>query len=338
MRVPGFVPTYLVHPPSMKNGETYEFLKSKYTTVGQGQTYKNKVGASASNFDNLALTEDQFKTVEETDYVVPDRRGVSATHASGDVRDRSKPFYGGTMYNSTFRNFKDEGAVVVAMEVEELREGFEKHCDGNGELNLKHIKRWLNDSLGFAATPDWIVLKFLKPVDENPSGRFTWDEIVAAYPRIRRAIDMDIKKDVVGKPEWLTASKKMPPKVLQNLGVKSAMQIATTKLEDRKFSNGKGGMWSCDHDMLAGTSRDTYHLPGYAGHIPMSKRNPIVEKQGDAKVPREIKNNLRLIYSHDLPGYTGHQPMNARNDIGEKKGGRDPRTTAGSAALGEDIL
>ena len=321
----------------MKSGESHEILANKYSNVGQGQTYKQKVISSSMNFDNLALTADQFKTVEKKDYKVPDRRGVSAGHASMDVSERSKKFYGGTMYNTTFRNFAEEGRRVVEREVEDLREGFEKMTDRNGEMQVKGIRKWLNISLGFEHTPDWIVLKFLKSFDENPSGRFTWEEVVAAYPAIRNIIDIDTKKDVVGKPEWLVASKKMPPKVLQNLGVKSAMQIAMAKIEDRKYSH-KTGMWSCDNDMLTGTTRDTYHIPGYAGHIPTSKRNPIVQEQGDAKEPREIKNNLRLIYSHDLPGYTGHQPRAARNDVGEKKGGRDPRTTSGSAALGEDIL
>jgi hypothetical protein len=242
------------------------------------------------------------------------------------------------MYNTTFRNFAQEGNSIANLDVEEYRAAFDLLADSSGTMSLKHIKKWLDNVLQIDDTPSWIVLKFLKSFDENPSGRFTFDEVVAAYPVIKRSIVSSIKKDVVGKPEWLIASKKMPPKVLRNLGVKSAMQIATCSLDDRKYSNGKGGMWSCDHDMLEGTTRDTYHIPGYAGHIPASKRNPIVQQQGDAKNPREIKNNLRLIYSHDLPGYTGHQPVAARNDIGEKKGGRDPRTTSGSAAVGEDIL
>jgi hypothetical protein len=97
-------------------------------------------------------------------------------------------------------------------------------------------------------------------------------------------------------------------------------------------------MYSTSQDMLAGTTRDTYHIPGYSGHIPASKRNPYVVAQAEAKVPRITKNNLRLIYSHDLPGYTGHKPNAAINDIGEKKGGRDLRTTSGSAAVGLSLL
>ena len=158
---------------------------------------------------------------------------------------------------------------------------------------------------------------------------------------IVQAIKNDTRKNVAGAPEWLTASKKMPPKVLSNSGIKSAMQIdigmAGDNPADRPYKN-KTGMYSTSQDMLAGTTRDTYHIPGYAGHIPASKRNPIVMQQGEMKQPRNVKNNLRLIYSHDLPGYTGHQPKAACNDIGRKKGGLDPRTTSGSAACGLDIL
>ena len=169
----------------------------------------------------------------------------------------------------------------------------------------------------------------------------TFEELEAALPTIIHAIKHDTAKNTVGQPEWLIASKKMPPKVLTNGGVRSAMQIdfgmADTNPADRPYTY-KTGMYSSSQDMLLGTTRDTYHIPGYAGHIPFSKRNPVVMEQGEMKVPRPTKNNLRLIFSHDLPGYTGHQPRAARNDVGRKTGGLDPRTTSGSAATGMDIL
>lgn len=333
----GFVPTHLVHPPSMKNGETYEFLREKYGSVGQGQVYKELVKSGTMNFDNKTLVGDQMATVKSSDYKIPDRRGVAAFHDSADVSARSKPFYGSTMYNSTFRNFSTEGRLILSLnDASDLKDAFDRHCDSKGELSLKRIQAWLSDAVG-SSVPDWITSKFLKSFDANPTGRFTWDEVEAAYPSIVTSIRNDVTKQGTSQPEWLTASKKMPPKVLTNSGVKSAMQLAMQHPSERKYKY-KTGMWSCDEDMLAGTTRDTYHIPGYSGHIPMSKRNPVVSEQGDAKVPRPIKNNLRLIYSHDLPGYTGHQPHAARNDIGEKKGGRDPRTTSGSAAVGQDIL
>ncbi len=331
----GFVPTYLIHPPSMKTGENHEYLRNKNSSVGQGQVYRKRIGASCMNFDNRTLDADTFANVSKKDYKRADRRGVSANHESADVSERSKPFVGETMYNVTFRNFRVEAQPFLNMMSGDYKDCFDMYAT-RGELSIKAIPKWLNETVQMLV-PDWICIKFMKPFDANPTGRFTFEEFEAAYPTIINAIDMDTKKDVVGKPEWLVASKKMPPKVLTNAGLKSAMQIACPAIDERKWSN-KTGLWSCDQDMRAGTTKDTYHIPGYSGHIPASKRNPIVQEQGEAKNPRAIKNNLRLIYSHDLPGYTGHQPRAARNDIGEKKGGRDPRTTSGSAAVGEDIL
>ena len=334
----GFVPTHLVHPPSLKSGETYQTLRNKYINVGQGQTYEKNLVSATMNFHNRSLDQDTFTNVKSTDFKRADRRGVSAFHESADPVTRSKKFHGQTMYNSTFRNFPAEAKTILSLPVEELEEPFIALANSDGELSLKNIGKMLNRATG-ELVPDWIVAKFLKTFDANVTGRFTYSELVSEYDIILRAIKADTMKDVVGQPEWLAASKKMPAKILTTTNMKSAMQIAMEHPDKRQYTNGKGtGMWSCDQDMLAGTTRDTYHIPGYSGHIPASKRNPIVREQGDAKDPRPIKNNLRLIFSHDLPGYTGHKPRAARNDIGEKKGGRDPRTTSGSAAVGTDIL
>lgn len=245
------------------------------------------------------------------------------------------------MYNETFRNFATEGKMITALTIDDYVQPWEATMDANGEVPLKEIPALLRRVTNNPTVPDWISIKFLKSFDPNPSGRFTFEELAAALPSILTGIKADTTKNVAGAPEWLTASKKMPPKVLTNSNVRSAMQIdmgmAGDNPADRPYWN-KTGMYSTSEDMLAGTTRDTYHIPGYAGHIPASKRNPIVMVQGEMKKPRPIKNNLRLIYSHDLPGYTGHQPKAARNDIGRKKGGLDPRTTSGSAACGMDIL
>jgi len=335
----GFVPSYLIHPPSLKNGETYYTLHNKFGTVGQGQVYENDLVSSSLNFDNRTLDEDTFNVSKAKDYKRADRRGVSAFHESAPPEERSKPFLGETMYNSTFRNFQHEAKMIVDVPVEAYKESFGKFANPEGELSLKKVSKMLNDAIG-KIVPDWIVAKFIKTFDANPTGRFTYSELVAEYSVIIRAIRADTKKDIVGQPEWLVASKKMPTKILTSTGMKTAMQMAMAHPNERKYlkEEGRASMWSCDHDMLTGTTRDTYHIPGYSGHIPASKRVPTVVEQGMARNPRPIKNNLRLIFSHDLPGYTGHKPRAARNDIGEKKGGRDPRTTAGSAAVGEDIL
>jgi len=252
------------------------------------------------------------------------------------------------MYNSTFRNFTAESLSITRLPISAYVEPWSALEDSSGTISLQEIPKLLSLAVDGAnstntsyTAPDWIAIKFLKTFDASPTGRFTFADLESSLPTILSAIKNDTRKNVAGAPEWLTASKKMPPKVLTNSGMKSAMQIdmgmAGDNPADRPYTN-KTGMFSTSQDMLAGTTRDTYHIPGYAGHIPASKRNPIVMLQGEMKEPRPIKNNLRLIYSHDLPGYTGHQPKAARNDIGRNKGGLDPRTTSGSAACGMDIL
>ena len=130
----GFVPTHLVHPPSMKTGESYDFLNNKNKSVKQGQTYVKPIVSSAMNFDNHTLDEDTFNVVKSTDYKKPDRRGVAAYHESAPPEERSKKFYGQTMYNSTFRNFVEEAKPFLAMEVGDYKAAFDMFANSNGEL------------------------------------------------------------------------------------------------------------------------------------------------------------------------------------------------------------
>ena len=94
-----------------------------------------------------------------------------------------------------------------------------------------------------------------------------------------------------------------------------------------------GDLPHCD-DLFEGTTKDTYHIPGYCGHIAASKRNPDVLLHSEAEIARENGTSLRLYHRHNVPGYTGHQPTNARNDLGERLSGAHPATTSGAAALG----
>ena len=65
-------------------------------------------------------------------------------------------------------------------------------------------------------------------------------------------------------------------------------------------------------DRLEGSSKTTYHIPGYSGFIAKSQRNPLVVTMSNALEKRPDKSDLRLFLTHNLPGYTGHEPRAAR--------------------------
>ena len=71
----------------------------------------------------------------------------------------------------------------------------------------------------------------------------------------------------------------------------------------------KSGFASTTRDMFKGTSRDTYHIPGYGGYIPLNPRHTHVSDQYECKEPRPLQTDLRLYARQNILGYTGHLPQ-----------------------------
>lgn len=138
------------------------------------------------------------------------------------------------------------------------------------------------------------------------------------------------------EPEWLIASKKIPDEPIPRAPVRSSYQkdfgMAGEGPETRPYLY-KNGMAGSTIDMCEGTVKQTYHIPGYQGHIPSDARNPVSQKQSDAYEARAKGTNLRLYHKHNMTGYTGHQPTHATNDRGERLCGANPATTSGATAM-----
>jgi len=69
-----------------------------------------------------------------------------------------------------------------------------------------------------------------------------------------------------------------------------------------------------------GTTKASYHPPGYSGFVPETGKNPKAMAQGLCPVPREGTKKIELCtlfqYPHQLPGYGGYRPQTAVNDVG----------------------
>jgi len=69
-----------------------------------------------------------------------------------------------------------------------------------------------------------------------------------------------------------------------------------------------------------GTTKATYHPPGYSGFIPETGRNPHATVQGICRNEREGTKNFELQtlfqYPQSIPGYAGYRPQTAINDVG----------------------
>jgi len=80
-----------------------------------------------------------------------------------------------------------------------------------------------------------------------------------------------------------------------------------------------------------GTTKATYHTPGYSGFIPETGRNPLATSQGLCHAGREGTKNFELQklfqYPQNIPGYAGYRPQTAINDVGPVR--NESLTTAG---------
>ena len=147
----------------------------------------------------------------------------------------------------------------------------------------------------------------------------------------------------VNEPEWLEMSKKF---VREELPREPPLESSHRADFGRHPQNDaprtkaymyQTGMASTTNGALAeGTSKTSYHLPGYGGTIPTDlRRNPHMAAQAHAEHPRKPVGNLRMYYRHNMPGYTGwgEKPaLNVTNVPGEMLCGANPATTSGAAA------
>lgn len=92
--------------------------------------------------------------------------------------------------------------------------------------------------------------------------------------------------------------------------------------------------------LAAGTTKVTYHVPGYRGHIPANVRNERKFHHSIAQTPKAVQNDLVLTQRGMgcVLGYTGHVPIEFNGPRLERKTSCDPRTSNGAAYSGTKAL
>jgi len=149
----------------------------------------------------------------------------------------------------------------------------------------------------------------------------------------------------VNEPEWLVMSKKFVKEELpREPPARSSQQTdfgvhPTNDAPQARAYMYKSGMASTTNaDLAEGTSKTSFHPPGYGGTIPteLGARNPVAGQQALAVDPRTKPGTLRMYYRHNMPGYQGwgeRPALNVNNVPGEMTCGANPATTSGAAAL-----
>lgn len=164
-----------------------------------------------------------------------------------------------------------------------------------------------------------------KPCAKLTIGRVSYLPVGAEASRVSAA-----------KPEWLRRSLESSDSLhLRHLKSSYQMDIgaADEKPLDRPFMS-KSGMATTTMDLCQGTTKSTYHMPGYSGHLPMAASSA---RLIDGATVRQPHCDIRMYYRHDIPGYTGWQAVHAKNDKGRRTCGANPKTSSGAMVLGEII-
>jgi len=73
------------------------------------------------------------------------------------------------------------------------------------------------------------------------------------------------------------------------------------------------------HELTKGTTRGTYHIPGYQGYLPSNTDNPRCAEIEVGDKERKRWSNIADQYHLNIPGYSAHIPENAINDKGTRQ-------------------
>eukprot|EP00640_Fibrocapsa_japonica_P002208 CAMPEP_0113938826 /NCGR_PEP_ID=MMETSP1339-20121228/5242_1 /TAXON_ID=94617 /ORGANISM="Fibrocapsa japonica" /LENGTH=344 /DNA_ID=CAMNT_0000942115 /DNA_START=43 /DNA_END=1077 /DNA_ORIENTATION=+ /assembly_acc=CAM_ASM_000762 len=316
--------------PRLPPGESDDTRAHKFNNVGHGAVYQKPIPN-----EDIGRRTNQMEAsaaLHPSEYRVPDRRGVSVNFKQ--TQARSKPFLATSTFRSSFRDFTTEVLNLSKYTEEEYREAFERiDTDGSNFINIREMKHLLTSVYG-PDVPDFVLEKFMKFFDKNRDGRVSWEEFSSSLSTLHELVQHDVDQKRAGDPEWLSASKKVYPRVANGTMVRSSHQMDMGMPGSRGVLCETGAMLSTTKDLFGGTSKNTHHIPGYGGHIPTNTQNPDVVRHGFGGTQRGKHCDLRLYHQHNIPGYTGHKPVNPKNDLGERRAGEDRNTTSGAAALG----
>ncbi|KAG5193145.1 hypothetical protein JKP88DRAFT_291989 [Tribonema minus] len=363
----GFQPHGHRLAPTLKTGEGLEvrFSDVKFSDVGHGVQY-NEGPPIDEHATIKTVSAESTSHVTKQDFRPPGKRGCQAATAAAAVA-RTKPFLHSTLHKESYRDINQEIEGFAAASVEAYRCAFlaaardvqatsislcgssggssssssSSSSDGGSEGPMASPTIDVNQIPGLLVAvhskpPRWLADRLRKACEGDRSGQVRWDTFVAALARVLSTASKDGSLLVrTAMPEWVLISRKAHPTIQHGKRITSCYQhdVGGAAPAQRQLTF-KRGMRGTTQDLFEGTTKDTFHVPGYGGFIPASKVNARAMQHGDMQDARAYSANLRLFHKHNMAGYTGHQGHAACNDRGELLCGTHPATTSGAAALG----
>jgi len=319
--------------PTLKPGDSFASLSAKYKNISEDVDPHEKEKLHYKTISTIEST--RFTT---KDYKVPSKKGMMAGQ---DQPYDPKPFLHTSVFKDDQRPVTYESRAFAAIDEESLRRAFSKvDPENKGLVDTRKIPEVLQPFL----TPKWILEKFkghFAKFAKRRDGRMDVDEWISSVQAVKEYIVDETSCIPVGYPEWIKQSKKAPVKVVTSLNAKPSyiLDFGDPSLGkqdwpmSRKYTF-KNTMKGKTLDLAEGTSKHTYNLPGYGGHVPTSLRLAKQKLHAENVIPRKPHNDLLLTYHNNMPGYTGYFPCYAMEASEPRDLGACSQTSSGAAVLG----
>ena len=280
----------------------------------------------------------------------------------GRIPER-RPFIASTESRERFADYIKDALDLRSVPMDKWADAFRAlDRDGSGSIERAEVGDVMRIVYGRAAPGDH-VRQFMAHFDKNKDGRVSWDEFVLGLEVAKKQIEGSVLRKVTKRAEmvggegrtharthtrerasarphtarphaqpWMTRSE---TRVVGREAVFSStsrdMGGAGEDPRARPLVAGSG-MASTTTELNQGTTKSSFHLPGYGGFVPAAKTNPRALGHATAERPRaDGKSFQRLTTRVNKPGYTGYAPESAQYDLGPRK----VRARASEGAAGE---
>jgi hypothetical protein len=267
--------------------------------------------------------------------------GRGFTSSSTTRPATSSQFLGKTIISDNFVNYQQYLTILkdktINGSLDAFEKAFEKYLkfcpsssirDSLGVISLFDIDLVVKDVLGNDC-PEYIINRFKELGNSHAvHGEIGWNDFMLVIEQVIKAIESEciIHREL---PPLIILMNK-PRTIDPNLG--SLGELSTTYRDN--FKDAKGGVGdrisfsslrkddinyekpkeeigfglnNANKILYSGTSKGTYHLPGYRGHIPVNIRNERKAEHGCGKIPHPVVNDLVLTQRGMgcVLGYTG---------------------------------
>ena len=243
--------------------------------------------------------------------------------------------------NENFINPIDAKRDISSFNPEDFRFHWDTYCTPEDAINVADVRRVVVGTLG-PTQPGFIVDKFVFMARRLQSER------MISWTDFSKVVDDAIK--IVGVECGPKREKPhvMASKIILDKGLGSGERLSTNYRDNFEKSHlyvEKPTTWTRADEtvarpLISGSSKGTYHIPGYMGHIPRNILNPRKKTHSEGASLHAVQNDLMLTRKGclgSMGGYAGHLPAYTVM-TNERVTGTDMRSTQGAAFGGEKLI